>query len=86
MNHTMAQMLAVSVNELKNDWDIVLPHIEFPYNSSVNQATGLAPNELHIGRIPRLPLSIFGHPSIGGHQNQSLDRDQMPTPRVRSSP
>ena len=75
VNHTMAQMLAVAVNEQQNDWDVHLPHVEFAYNNSVNQSTGLAPNEIHMGRIPRLPLSVFDHPSVGGHQ--SLDRDQL---------
>ena len=41
----------------------------------MNTATGLAPNEVHIGRLPRLPLSVVDHPSVGGHQ--SLDRDQL---------
>ncbi|CAM9841755.1 unnamed protein product [Pylaiella littoralis] len=71
----MAQMLAVSVNERENDWDIVLPHIEFAYNNSVSQATGLSPNEVRIGRLPRLPLSLFSPPNPGGHQ--SLDREQL---------
>ncbi|CAB1111268.1 unnamed protein product [Ectocarpus sp. CCAP 1310/34] len=75
VNHTMAQMLAVVVNEQQNDWDIHLPHVESAYNNSVNQSTGLAPNEIHIGRIPRLPLSVFDRPTIGGHQ--SLARDQL---------
>ncbi|CAB1108996.1 unnamed protein product [Ectocarpus sp. CCAP 1310/34] len=30
VNHTMAQMLAVVVNEQQNDWDIHLPHVELP--------------------------------------------------------
>ncbi|CAB1106230.1 unnamed protein product [Ectocarpus sp. CCAP 1310/34] len=75
VNHTMAQMLAVVVNEQKTDWDIHLPHVEFAYNNSVNQSTGLVPNEIHIGRIPRLPLSVFDRPTVGGHQ--SLARDQL---------
>ncbi|CAB1102179.1 unnamed protein product [Ectocarpus sp. CCAP 1310/34] len=75
VNHTMAQMLAVVVNEQQNDRDVHLPHVEFAYNNSVNQSTGLAPNEIHIGRIPRLPLSVFDHPKVGGHQ--SLARDQL---------
>ncbi|CAB1115365.1 unnamed protein product [Ectocarpus sp. CCAP 1310/34] len=36
VNHTMAQMLAVVVNEQQNGWDIRLPHVEFAYNNSVN--------------------------------------------------
>ena len=43
------------------------------YNNSVNAATGLAPNEIHIGRMPRLPLTVFERKNTGGHQ--SLDRD-----------
>ncbi|CAB1107752.1 unnamed protein product [Ectocarpus sp. CCAP 1310/34] len=75
VNHTMAQMLAVVVNEQQHDWDVHLPHVEFAYNNSVNQSTGLAANEIHIGRIPRLPLSVFDRPTVGGHQ--SLARDQL---------
>jgi len=43
VNHTMAQMLAMVVNEQQNDWDAHLPHVEFAYNNSVSAATGLAP-------------------------------------------
>lgn len=75
VNHTMAQILTVAVNERQTDWDVHLPHIEFAYNNSVSQATGLAPNEVHMGRIPRIPLSVFDHPRVTGHQG--LDRDQV---------
>ncbi|CAB1119117.1 unnamed protein product [Ectocarpus sp. CCAP 1310/34] len=75
VNHTMAQMLAVAVNEQQHDWDIHLPRVEFAYNNPVNQSTGLAPNEIHIERIPRLPLSVFDRHTVGGHQ--SLARDQL---------
>eukprot|EP00752_Nemacystus_decipiens_P007106 g6368.t1 len=75
VNHTMAQMLTVAVNERQTDWDLHLPHDEFAYNNSVNEVTGLAPNEVHMGRIPRIPLSVFDHPLIGGYQG--LDRDQV---------
>ena len=62
VNHTMAQMLAVVVNEPQTDWDVQLPHVESAYNNSVNTATGLSPNEVHIGRSPRLPLSHLRQP------------------------
>ena len=75
VNHTMAQMLAMVCNEHQNDWDIHLPHVEYAYNNSVSAATGLAPNEVHIGRLPRLPLSVFDRSYGGAHQ--SLDRDQL---------
>ena len=71
----MALMLAMVVNELQNNWDVQLPHVEGAYNNSVNAATGIAPNEVNIGRLPRLPLTIFDLPNIGRHQ--SLNRDQL---------
>ena len=75
VNHTMAQMLAMVCNEHQNDWDVHLPHVEYAYNNSVSAATGLAPNEVHMGRLPRLPLTVFDRSYGGMHQN--LDRDQL---------
>ena len=74
-NHTMVQMLAMVCNEHQNDWDVHLPHVEDTYRNSVSAATGLAPNEVHIGRLPRLPLTVFDRSYGGTHQN--LDRDQL---------
>ena len=71
----MAQMLAMVCNEHQNDWDVHLPHIEYAYNNSVSAATSLAPNEVYMGRLPRLPLTIFDRSYGGMHQN--LDRDQL---------
>ena len=75
VNHTMAQMLAMVCNEDQNDWDVHLPHVEYAYNNSVSAATGLAPNGVHIGRLPRLPLTVFDRSYGCAHQN--LDRDQL---------
>ena len=55
VNHTMAQIPAMVVNEHQDDWDTQLPHVELAYNNSVSVATGLAPHEVHMGRRPRLP-------------------------------
>ena len=76
VNHTMAQMQAMVCNEHQNDRDAHLPHVEYAYNKSVSAATGLAPNEVHIGRLPRPPLAIFDRSYGGAHQ--SLDRDHLP--------
>ena len=45
------------------------------YNNSVNAATGLSPNELHLGRYPRLPITVFDRHTFDGHQG--LEQDQM---------
>ena len=55
-------MLAIVVNELQNNRDEKLPHVEFTYDNSVRAATGLAPNEIHMSRLPRLPLTISNAP------------------------
>ena len=75
VHHTMAQMLAMVVNERQDDWNLHLPHVEFAYNNSISVATGLAPNEGYIGRLPRLPLTIFDRTGVVGHQ--SLARDHL---------
>ena len=71
----MAKMLAMVFNEQQDDWDAHLPHVEFIYNNSVSAATGLAPNDVHMDHLPRLPLAVFEHPYARGHQ--SLVRDQL---------
>ena len=43
--------------------------MEFAYNNSVSAATGLAPYEVHMNRLPRLPLTIFEHHYARGHQS-----------------
>ena len=75
VNHTMAQMLAMVCNEHQNDWDVHLPHVEYAYNNYVSAAPGLAPIEVHIRRLPRLPLTVFDRSYGGAYQN--LDRDQL---------
>ena len=75
VSHTLAQMLAMFCNDHQNDWDTHLPHVEYAYNTSVSAAAGLAPNEVHIGRLQCLPLTVFDLSYGGVHQ--SLDRDHL---------
>ena len=75
VNHTMAQTLAMVCNEHQNDWDAHVPHVENASNNSVSAATGLTPNEVHIGRLPRPPFAFFERSYGGVHQ--SLDRDHL---------
>ena len=63
------------VNELHNNWDEQFPYEEFGYNNLVSAATGLTPNEVYMGRFPRLPLTIFDRTGVAGHQ--SLARDHL---------
>ena len=38
------------------------------HNNSVSRGTGLAPSEVHIGRYPRLPMTILEGRGVKGHQ------------------
>ena len=60
VNWVLAQMLSIVGNEKNTDWDVFLPHVSAAYNNSVNVATGLAPNETHIGRL-HFPPSRFSN-------------------------
>ena len=55
---------AMVVNERQDDWDAHLPRVALAYNNSVGAATALAPNEVHMNRLPRLPLTVFEHPPL----------------------
>ena len=73
VNHTMAQMLAVAVNERQDDWDLHLSHEKFAYNNSASAPTGLVPNEVHMSRLPRPPLTVFDRTGVVGHQRLARD-------------
>ena len=45
MNHAMAQMLAMLVNERQDDSDLQLPHVEFAYNYSCLLYTSPSPRD-----------------------------------------
>ena len=75
VHHTIVQVLVMVVNERQDDWDLHLPHVEFAYNNSVSATTCLAPNEVHMDRLPRLPLAVFDRNGVEGHQ--SLARDHL---------
>lgn len=68
-------MLAESVNERQHDWDLHLPHVRFAYNNTVSAAAGLAPNQGHIGRLPRFPMAIFDN--IYARRHQSLAKNHL---------
>ena len=61
------------VNERQNHRDAKLPHVEFTHNTWASAATGLVPNEVHTGRLPRPPLIIFDRSGVAGHQSLALD-------------
>ena len=75
LNHTLCQMLSHLIADNQTNWDGLLLHAIAAHNNSVNCGTGLAPNEAHIVRYPRLPMTILERRGARGHQG--LRRDQL---------
>ena len=74
LNHTLCQMLSYLVVDNQTDWDEMLPHAVSAHNNNVSRGTGLAPNQVHIGRYPRLPLTILEGRGARGHQGLRADQ------------
>ena len=74
-HHTLCQMLSHLVADNQTNWDELLLHAIAAHNNNVSRGTGLAPNEVHIGRYPRLPMTILEGRGVKGHQG--LKRDQL---------
>ena len=55
----MAETFVMICNEHQNGWNAHLSHVEFAYNNPVSATTGPAPKEVNLGRLPRLPLTVF---------------------------
>ena len=56
-NQVIEDMLRSCINFAQDDWDRLLPTLEFAYNDSVNASTTFTPFFLEYGRDPRSPLS-----------------------------
>ena len=74
VNHSLAQMLSLVISEQQDDWDEWLPCVVQAYNNSVSAATGLAPNEIHLGRMPRLPMTVIDECVVKGHTGEKQDQ------------
>ena len=75
LNDTLCQMLSFLIADDQRNWDKMLTHAVGAHNNSVSRGTGLAPNEVHIGRCPRLPLTMLEGRGARGHQG--LRQDQL---------
>lgn len=59
----------------QKNWDYMLTPAVGAHNNNVSRGTGLAPNQVHIGRYTRLPMTILEGRGVSGHQ--SLKQDQL---------
>ena len=74
VNNSLAQMLSLVISEQQDDWDEWLSYVVQAYNNSVSAATGLAPNKIHLGRMPRLPTTKIYECVVKGHTGEKQDQ------------
>jgi hypothetical protein len=58
VNNSLCNLLCCLITDRHVTWDLLLPHAEFAYNSSVNRSSGLSPFEIVTGRRPQVPLDL----------------------------
>ena len=74
VNHVLAQMLSMVKNDRKPT-GMYICHTSCRPATTSSRRYRTSPNEIHVGRLPRIPLSVFQPPSFGGHR--SLKRDSL---------
>ena len=74
LNHTLCQMLSYLITDDQKNWDEMLLHATAAHNNNASQGTGFAPNEVHIGRYPRLPMTILRGSGVKGRHSAKRDR------------
>lgn len=53
----------------RSDWNVHLSQVELAYNNVISAASGLAPNQVHMNRLPRFRMTIFDdNPYARDHQ------------------
>ena len=67
-------MSSLVISEQQDDWDEWLPFAVQAYNNSVSVATGLAPNDIHLGCMPRLPMTIIDECVVKGNMGEKQDQ------------
>lgn len=53
VNGSLENLVRFLAGSKARQWDVVLTHIEFSYNKSVNMSTYQAPFEIVCGKIPK---------------------------------
>ena len=51
-------MMRAYIRKYERDWDLLLPMVEFAYNTQVHSVTKQKPFTLQFGRIPTYPIDI----------------------------
>jgi hypothetical protein len=72
-NHTFAEMISMFVNSKHSNWDDVIDHVVFAYNTSKQESTGRTPFLLLYGREALLPIDA----ALGNNPNPDANHIQL---------
>ena len=59
LNRTIQDMLAIIINENKDNWDEMLPYVMMAYRSTHQASTGETPNKMYFGENINLPIDCM---------------------------
>jgi hypothetical protein len=74
INRSLGNLLRCLITDHHITWDLLRPHAEFAYNSSVNRSTGLSPFEIVTGKRPQVPLDLT---PLSLHSPSSQEADEF---------
>ena len=80
VNRVLEDVLRNYVNPMQDDWDRLLPCVEFAINNSKHSVLGLSPFKLNYGIDPRSPSSVmlFSEPvEIGSTPDDSASQNAV---------
>ena len=58
VDQELEQFLRLFINQRQDDWDKLLPNVEFQYNNHIHSTTQNIPFLLDTGRIPRMGFEL----------------------------
>ena len=67
-------MLSYLIADNQVSWNRMLLHIIAAHNNKVSKGTGMALNEIYIGRYPRQPMTTLEGSGFRGHQSEKKDQ------------
>lgn len=79
VGHIMVQFLSMVISEHQNDGHEQFSHVESAFNDPINTATGFAPKNVHLGRLPGSPITVIHRRSVSGHQVQAAISSSIAT-------
>lgn len=59
VNQNPENLLRCLVGENLRNWELILPRVEFTYNSSINRTSGMSPFEVVHGFKPRKSMDLI---------------------------